>query len=395
MGRVSERGQLAGQEKAMTESAWKDKVSNAKPIQATIWGSRGSTPVSGPEHTQYGGHTSCVQVEAGKHTILFDAGSGLWDYMKTLRVEVKANDGRLPRPVHLMLSHLHDDHVQGLKLFLAEFGPLATREHPITIHAPPLVFLNEHSNRDPVTGAPWDKDSGSVPPKAYFQRFMHAPSFPVSLATHLNNPHIRFKTIDSERGPMLDWLWDKERLQVHNTLLAHGQEKALGFKVTHNNQTLCYVPDYGRVMDQKADPAPHDTKPDRRLVDFVKDADVLIIDSMFADEQFRDSPNLRRFGHTTLEHVMHIAQAAGVKELVFFHHSPLANDQALNQRQKYAKQYAKDHRLNGFNYRHAEDQMRIRIDEKQVTITPSDAGRQEIEAQRLAIPERGAGASRG
>lgn len=379
----------------MTKAPWTDRCIDEKPIQATIWGSRGSTPVSGPEHTQYGGHTSCVQVDAGKHTILFDAGSGLWDYMKTLRAEVKANGGTLPRRVHLMLSHLHDDHVQGLKLFLAEFGPLATRQHPITIHAPPLVFLNKHSNQDPVTGAPWDKDSGSVPTKEYFQRFMHAPSFPVSLANHLNKAHIEFKTINSDRGPMLDWLWDKERLQVHNTLLAHGQEKALGFKVTHNNQTLCYVPDYGRVMDEKTDPAQHDTESDRRLVNFVKGADVLIIDSMFADEQFRDSPNLRRFGHTTLEHVMHIAQAAGVKELVFFHHSPLANDQALDDRQQHALKYAKENGLKAFRGHHAQDQMRIRIAGKQVSITPSDEGRQEIERERQAIRERVSGASRG
>ncbi|TJV70665.1 MAG: MBL fold metallo-hydrolase, partial [Mesorhizobium sp.] len=46
-------------------------------FQVRFWGVRGSIPVSGPEFSRYGGNTSCIEMRCGKHTLLFDAGSGL------------------------------------------------------------------------------------------------------------------------------------------------------------------------------------------------------------------------------------------------------------------------------------------------------------------------------
>ncbi|TIN59274.1 MAG: MBL fold metallo-hydrolase, partial [Mesorhizobium sp.] len=41
-----------------------------------FWGVRGSIAVSGPEFARYGGNTICIEMRCGKHTLLFDAGSG-------------------------------------------------------------------------------------------------------------------------------------------------------------------------------------------------------------------------------------------------------------------------------------------------------------------------------
>ena len=57
----------------------------------TFYGVRGSTPCTGPEYARYGGHSSCVVLEADDQPpILFDLGTGLRPYGMTLR-------GRVPR----------------------------------------------------------------------------------------------------------------------------------------------------------------------------------------------------------------------------------------------------------------------------------------------------------
>ena len=42
-----------------------------------FWGVRGSYPTPGPDTVRHGGNTSCIEVQAGTHTLIFDAGSGI------------------------------------------------------------------------------------------------------------------------------------------------------------------------------------------------------------------------------------------------------------------------------------------------------------------------------
>jgi len=42
-----------------------------------FWGVRGSYPTPGPHTLRHGGNTSCVEVQAGTHTLILDAGSGI------------------------------------------------------------------------------------------------------------------------------------------------------------------------------------------------------------------------------------------------------------------------------------------------------------------------------
>src|SRR6266496_4295731 len=42
-----------------------------------FWGVRGSYPTPGPGTVRHGGNTSCIEVQAGSHTLILDAGSGL------------------------------------------------------------------------------------------------------------------------------------------------------------------------------------------------------------------------------------------------------------------------------------------------------------------------------
>ncbi len=81
-------------------------------VDVAFHGVRGSTPCSCPTVQRYGGHTSCVSIEAPGHDpIVFDLGTGLrpWGCSMT--------PGE-PVTVHALVTHLHWDHIQGLPFFI-------------------------------------------------------------------------------------------------------------------------------------------------------------------------------------------------------------------------------------------------------------------------------------
>jgi phosphoribosyl 1,2-cyclic phosphodiesterase len=53
-------------------------------FKVKFWGVRGSYPVPGPATARVGGNTACVEVTAGKQTIIIDAGTGIINLGKAL-----------------------------------------------------------------------------------------------------------------------------------------------------------------------------------------------------------------------------------------------------------------------------------------------------------------------
>ena len=84
---------------------------------ARVWGCRGSIAAPGEATVRYGGNTSCVEVrlESG-HVLVLDAGTG----MRPLGTALGA---ATPTELHILLTHLHLDHLQGLGFFLPLFQP--------------------------------------------------------------------------------------------------------------------------------------------------------------------------------------------------------------------------------------------------------------------------------
>jgi len=83
-------------------------------IRTKFWGVRGSIPVPGATTVGVGGNTSCVQVMCGDTHIVFDAGTGL----RLLGAELVR---KMPVSVHLFISHVHWDHIQGFPFFAPAF----------------------------------------------------------------------------------------------------------------------------------------------------------------------------------------------------------------------------------------------------------------------------------
>src|ERR687897_1226860 len=93
-------------------------------MKLKVWGARGSVPAPGPHMNRYGGNTSCVQLTlASGEGLILDAGTGI----RTLGLDLTGSTR-----IHILLTHLHLDHIQGLMFF----PPCFKADAEITIWGP-------------------------------------------------------------------------------------------------------------------------------------------------------------------------------------------------------------------------------------------------------------------
>ena len=77
-------------------------------------GVRGSYPIADKDFLQYGGNTSCVEVNVGGHLIILDAGTGMIKLGDELMEKYISSgftvEERTPVNAVVLLSHIHQDH---------------------------------------------------------------------------------------------------------------------------------------------------------------------------------------------------------------------------------------------------------------------------------------------
>ena len=253
--------------------------SDARPrLSVRFYGVRGSMAMPREGFLETGGNTSCVAVRAADGTTLvLDAGTGIRD----LGIAMVADAGGAPLDVHVLLSHYHWDHIQGLPFF----APLYGDAHRVTFVA--------------VEG---DGDLGSL-----LRGQMAAPYFPVpfgDLAATVRTHEIAVGETLAV-GPMR-----VRPFPVHHTQAAHG------YRIEAGGAVLVYATDFEHG----------DAPTEAALVDAARDADLLICDAQYtaAEYELREG-----WGHTTWEHATRLAAEAGVAELALFHHDPSHDDAAL------------------------------------------------------------------
>jgi ribonuclease BN (tRNA processing enzyme) len=65
----------------------------------------------------------------------------------------------------------------------------------------------------------------------------------------------------------------------------------------------------------------------RKIINFSKGADLLIIDAQYTKEEYKEK---RGWGHSIYLDVLEIGLAADVKRLALFHHDPTHTDDKMN-----------------------------------------------------------------
>lgn len=243
-----------------------------------FWGVRGSIASPGPATSEVGGNTSAVEVVCGGTRLCLDAGTGLRALGQSM-LRARSSGERLD--LTLLLSHYHWDHIQGLPFY----APLYAEGCALTV----------------IGGS-----SGIMGAREALEHQMTAPVFPV----RFDDVGARIVTREAVPGRAFDVGEAKVRM-------ARGNHPGgvVAYRIEHEGVSVVYATDtehYGTI--------------DPSLCALAEGADVLVYDAQYTPEEY---PQKRGWGHSTYLEGIALAQAAGVRDLVLFHHDPTRSDRAV------------------------------------------------------------------
>jgi phosphoribosyl 1,2-cyclic phosphodiesterase len=251
-------------------------------VKVKVWGARGSVPAPGPETLHYGGNTSCVQLTLDDGTVIvLDAGTGI----RSMGVAMP----KCERPLHILLTHLHLDHIQGLMFFAPAFKP----DTEIVIWGPASP---EASLQDRIG------------------RYISAPLSPVDVRELPCNVSFR----EAERTE-----WRIGPATIHAASVAH-RGPTLGYRVECDGSSLCYLPDHEPGLGVSLADLDDDWISGFELA---RDATLLLHDSQYTDDEYPDHVG---WGHSPLSDALVFARRTAVERLLLFHHDPLHSDDFLD-----------------------------------------------------------------
>jgi len=252
-------------------------------VKVRFWGARGSFAMSGPEFLRYGGNTTAVEVQsAAGRRVLIDLGTGCTELGKELMAgEFGKGQGELP----VLLSHTHLDHIQGLPFFTPFFikgnqiNILGYEPRGLKLQRVFQTQLNPHYS--PLYGLEnlaAGVSIGGIQPSS---------SLPV------------------------------EGFEVSAILVPHGTMQTLAFRICADGGAVAFLSDVEYPDDE----------PPPEALELARDADLLIHDSMFADDEYEVH---KGWGHSSVSCAIKVAERAGAKRVALFHHSPDATDVVID-----------------------------------------------------------------
>jgi phosphoribosyl 1,2-cyclic phosphodiesterase len=228
----------------------------------------------------FGGNTSCVQIETGSPDyLLCDLGSGAREF--SLAALARHGPGA-PQTYHMLLSHVHWDHIMGFPFFVPAFIP-GNRIRIYSCH-PSFESAVRAQN--------------------------HAPSFPVEFDALAAS--IEFVPLEEGRT------YDIAGARVTGMAQFHEGE-SFGYRIESGGRTVIYATD----AEYKAG----DRGRVERTAAFFSGADLVIFDAMYS---LAETMSVKEdWGHSSNVMGVELCQLAGARRLVLFHHEPVNDDEKV------------------------------------------------------------------
>jgi phosphoribosyl 1,2-cyclic phosphodiesterase len=280
--------------------------SSVPEFSVTFWGVRGGYPVPGERTIEFGGNTTCVQIQAGPHLIIVDSGTGIVG----LGTQLIARWVRGHRPITatMLFTHGHHDHTQGLPFF----EPLRRGYSRIDILGPRM----------------FGQDLRDV-----LRRAMVPSLLPVALDTLPGLRSLR-PILESEVVLFTEPGAQPEVRDIYQQEEPIAPDAAK-VEVCHSSNhpkggSLCYgVTYHGHRVVMATDTEGYEGG-DQRLISFASGADLLIHDAEYTDAEYAGPPLTRQgWGHSTWRMAVDVGRAAKVKRLVLTHHNARHDDRFM------------------------------------------------------------------
>ena len=256
-------------------------------MRVRFFGTRGSIATPGPHTLRYGGNTSCIEVESSAGTlVVLDMGTGA----TVLGRELMARGG--PSRGHILISHTHWDHIQGIPFFAPLFAP----------------------------GFEWD----IFGPRGLHQGLrqtlagqMQSTYFPITLEQL--GATIRYRELVEGRLRIGD-------IEVTCRYLNH-PALTLGYRLEADGAALVYACDHEPHSHALATGVGDFLGEDRRHAEFLAGADLVVHDAQYQASEY---PQKIGWGHSTIEYACAVARLAKVGQLALTHHDPMRDDAAID-----------------------------------------------------------------
>ena len=257
-------------------------------MRVQFWGTRGSIAKPGPSTARYGGNTSCIEVRSARGTlVIIDCGTGAHPLgQHLLSTSAKGLRG------HILISHTHWDHIQGIPFF----APLFVPGNRWDIYGPKGL---DQSLRETLAGQ------------------MQYTYFPIT-------PDQFGATIHYH--DLVEGSFAIDDIKVTTHYLNH-PALTLGYRLEADDTTVVYCCDHEPYSRSLAGGRGDIAGQDLRHGKFISGADLLIHDAQYTAAEY---PSKIGWGHSSAEYAVLLGQFAHVKKLALTHHDPLRDDAAVD-----------------------------------------------------------------
>ncbi len=281
------------------------------PPTVQFWGVRGSIATPGPSTLKCGGNTTCVEVRADGELIVFDAGTGIRNLGRKLAGEFKSQ----PIEVTVLITHTHWDHIQGFPFFIPLYVP---------------------QNQIRIMGY----EGSRIGLQSVLTSQMESPFFPVSMQQLPGYLKVQeLKEMEFNIG----------KVKVTAAFMNH-PGICVGYRLETSGGSIAFIPDNEPHSRLRMAPVTDSTqshevlayaqKQDEKLIEFIRDCDVVIMDSQYDGVEYKSHIG---WGHTCVDDAVALAVIANVKKLFLFHHDPDHDDAKVESMEEWARELAAIH----------------------------------------------------